>query len=404
MPVLRRPIGAVALLVALLVVAGSAPAQAGSPEIRAALAGALAAPGVARERTAALVVDLETGKDVFRRNSGLALAPASAEKLAVSLAALHVLGPRFRFRTEVVGAGARSGATWSGDLHVVGRGDPTLDVSDLDALAGDVAATGIRLVTGRVAGDEHHFDAQRAAPGWKPSYLGVESAPLSALSVAGSGRRGVNGSAAAAARAFTDALARRGVTVAGSPGTGRAPRDAVPLARRVSRPLSWIVRLMNTDSDNFVSEMVLKELGATVAPRGSTAAGAQVVRGTLAALGVPVAGVRIVDGSGLSRHDRLTADAIIGILRAELDDPAARQAFVGSLAVAGVSGTLKRRLDRPPTRKRVRAKTGTTRNASALAGFVGERYAFAVLQNGTPVPYWTARAAQDRFVSVLARP
>jgi D-alanyl-D-alanine carboxypeptidase/D-alanyl-D-alanine-endopeptidase (penicillin-binding protein 4) len=80
-----------------------------------------------------------------------------------------------------------------------------------------------------------------------------------------------------------------------------------------------------------------------------------------------------------------------------------RDAFVSSLAVAGVSGTLERRLDVRPTRGRVIAKTGTTLRASALAGFVGRRYVFAILQNGTPVPYWTARQAQDRFVTALAR-
>ena len=71
--------------------------------------------------------------------------------------------------------------------------------------------------------------------------------------------------------------------------------------------------------------------------------------------------------------------------------------------MAGISGTLKRRLVTRPTRSRVIAKTGTTSQASALAGFVRRRYVFAILQNGSPVSYWTARAAQDRFVTVLAR-
>ena len=118
---------------------------------------------------------------------------------------------------------------------------------------------------------------------------------------------------------------------------------------------------------------------------------------------MPVAGVRIVDGSGLSRLDRLTAQSLVAILRAGADDPAISDAFVTSLAVAGVSGTLKRRLDRRPTRGRVIAKTGTTSQASALAGFVRRRYVFAILQNGSPVPYWSARLAQDRFVTLLAR-
>ncbi|MEX2613776.1 MAG: D-alanyl-D-alanine carboxypeptidase, partial [Gaiellaceae bacterium] len=164
-----------------------------------------------------------------------------------------------------------------------------------------------------------------------------------------------------------------------------------------------IVREMNRESDNFVAEMLLKELGASMARRGSTVAGARVVREELVAAGVPVAGVLIADGSGLSRLDRLTARALVAILRIGAADPAMRDAFVTSLAVAGVSGTLKRRLDRRSTRGRVIAKTGTTSVASALAGFVRRRYVFAIVQNGSPVPYWSAREAQDRFVRVLAR-
>ena len=113
--------------------------------------------------------------------------------------------------------------------------------------------------------------------------------------------------------------------------------------------------------------------------------------------------MHIADGSGLSRSDRLTTEALVAILRSGASDPAIRDAFVTSLAVAGISGTLERRLDVRPTRGRVIAKTGTTFRASALAGFVRRRYVFAILHNGSPVPYWTARSAQDRFVTVLAR-
>ncbi len=118
---------------------------------------------------------------------------------------------------------------------------------------------------------------------------------------------------------------------------------------------------------------------------------------------MPVAGVRIADGSGLSLLDRLTAQALVGILRAGLADPEISDAFVTSLAVAGISGTLERRLERRPARGRVIAKTGTTRISSALAGFVRQRYVFAIVQNGSPVDYWAARQAQDRFVTILAR-
>ena len=154
----------------------------------------------------------------------------------------------------------------------------------------------------------------------------------------------------------------------GRPSTGRAPAEALPLAQDLSEPLSAIVRTMNHDSDNFISEMLLKELGASVALNGSTPPARGSWRDELRATGVPVMGVRIADGSGLSLLDRLTAQSLVGILRAGLDDPEISDAFVTSLAVAGISGTLERRLERRPARGRVIAKTGTTRISSALAG------------------------------------
>jgi D-alanyl-D-alanine carboxypeptidase/D-alanyl-D-alanine-endopeptidase (penicillin-binding protein 4) len=159
---------------------------------------------------------------------------------------------------------------------------------------------------------------------------------------------------------------------------------------------------MNRESDNFVSEMLLKELGASIGRRGTTSTGAAIVQASLVDAGVPVTGVRITDGSGLSQLDRLTAQALVAILRVGAGDPEIRGPFVTSLAVAGISGTLRRRLVRRPTRGQVIAKTGTTAGASALAGFVRRRYVFAIVQNGSPVPYWSARAAQDRFVTILA--
>ena len=401
---MRRTPALVATLVAVALTGGTASTTTAAPrDLEATLANALRAPGIDPRNAAAIAVDLRTGQTVYSSNPGRSLLPASAEKLPVSFAALRVLGPRHRFRTEVVGAGARSGRVWKGNLWLVGFGDPTLDRADLDRLARKFAATGIRRIAGRVFGDDTHFDERRDGLGWKPSYLGIESRPIAALSVAGVRLTGVHGSAVAAARAYVDALERRGISVTGRSGSRPAPPAALSIVFDLSEPLSTIVRQLNGESDNFAAEMVLKELGATAATRGSSAAGARVVRSALRAAGVPLAGVRIADGSGLSRFDRLTVHALAAILRVGAADPAIRDAFIASLAVAGISGTLERRLDVRPTRGQVIAKTGTTSRASALAGFVRRRYVFAILQNGSPVPYWTAREAQDRFVTALAR-
>ncbi len=182
---------------------------------------------------------------MYSTHADVPLLPASAEKLPVSFAALRLLGPSYRFRTEVVGDGEKVGHAWDGDLDLVGYGDPTLAESDLSALARDVARWGIGRVSGRVVADESYFDARRDAPGWKPSYVGIESRPLSALSVEGARFAGANGSAAAAARMFTAALERRGVSVRGAPEAGSAADDAFALAVDYSDPLVDIVREMN---------------------------------------------------------------------------------------------------------------------------------------------------------------
>jgi len=156
---------------------------------------------------------------------------------------------------------------------------------------------------------------------------------------------------------------------------------------------------MNRDSDNFTAEMLLKHLGTLDGGVGTSARGAAVVLSEMRAALIPTAGIRLVDGSGLSSLDRMTAATLAAVIRAGLENPQIRDAFVGSLAVAGQSGTLRGRL--PGLAGVVRGKTGTTDLACSLSGLVKDSIVFAVLQNGSPVAYWSARAAQDRFVQAL---
>ncbi|MBD0330494.1 MAG: D-alanyl-D-alanine carboxypeptidase/D-alanyl-D-alanine-endopeptidase [Thermoleophilia bacterium] len=402
----RSAVALAVLLAAAVAAAGArpAPAPASAPPLAAQLSRALAVPHVDARRTAAVVVDLRAGDVVYARRESLSLAPASAEKLPVSYALLSTLGPEYRIRTRVLGEGRLEGGTWRGRLVLKGYGDPTLSRAGLRGLARVLRARGITRVTGRIVGDESYFDARRTAPGWRSWYYASQCAPLSALTVDGARYHGrvSHRPALAAVLLFRDALRAAGVAVHGSVTVGRAGPAATPLASTASAPLASLVRRVNRDSDNFTAETLLKHLGAARASSGTTAAGARVVRETLWRAGIPLAGVRIADGSGLSLLDRATAAQLVGVLVAAWTDPALRAPFVRSLAVAGRTGTLKRRLRARAVAGRVAAKTGTTREASALAGYVGDRYAFAIVQNGRPVSWHWARTAQDRFVQVLA--
>jgi D-alanyl-D-alanine carboxypeptidase/D-alanyl-D-alanine-endopeptidase (penicillin-binding protein 4) len=393
-----------AIVVAVLVLAAlarSVNAQPpASPGLDDKLARALASRDLSLGRTGAVAYDLQTGEVVFAHNDTVPIVPASNEKLPVAWAALIRLGAAYRFHTEVYGVGTQLGSTWSGDLVLKGFGDPTLTSDDLATLARRIRAAGISRVSGRVRGDESFYDRQRGVRGWKYGFTGFESPPLSALIVDRGRGWPTLSPPLLAAKAFTTELARAGVTVVGRPGLGRAPLTALPLAADTSQTLERILRFMNHESDNFTAEMLLKQLGAVTGAAGTTAGGARTVMRALAEEGIPTAGVRIADGSGLSALDRLTPAVIVGILRSAWTDPALRGPFVRSLAVAGTSGTMRNRL--PTLRGRVRAKTGTTNLACSLSGFVADRYAFAVIENGSPVAYWRARQVQDRFVMLLA--
>jgi serine-type D-Ala-D-Ala carboxypeptidase/endopeptidase (penicillin-binding protein 4) len=397
------PCLAVVLAGLAIVLCSAAPASAARP-LSVRLDRALRVPHVAPSRTAALAVDLRSGRVVYSRNASLALIPASNEKLPVAYAALSLLGPGYRFHTEVVGTGALVGDVWHGDLWLRGFGDPTLASSDIDALTAEIASWGIRRVDGAVLADESWFDSRRVGPGWKARFFIGESPPLSALVVDRGFYRGKtsHNPALAAASLLRQALEAHGIHVARRSGRGVLTSSGLPLAQDLSEPLARIVRFMGRESDNYAAEMLVKQIGALFAGRGSTAAGTRVVREELTAAGVPLGGVRLADGSGLSSLNRLTAAAVVALLEAGLADASLKDAFLGCLAVAGVAGTLEHRLQSRPARGRVIAKTGTTNAASALSGFVRDRYAFAVLQNGRPVSSFWARNAQDRFATVLA--
>jgi D-alanyl-D-alanine carboxypeptidase/D-alanyl-D-alanine-endopeptidase (penicillin-binding protein 4) len=395
---LRLPV----LALVALALASTAGAQ-GTP-LEKRLAAALVVPHVSQARTAAIVVDLQTGETLFSDHEALPLAPASNEKLAVTYAALEALGPQFRIETDVVGRGEQDGSVWRGQLLLVGQGDPTLSSRGLASLASQIRADGITRVTGGVLGDESFFDSRRTAPGWKRSFYVNESPPLSALTVDRDWYAGhiSRNPPLSAALLFRAALRRAGVYVVGGAGTGVERGDELPLASLESPPLATIVRWMDLQSDNFTAELLLKQLGTELATPGTSASGSTYVMQTLATAGISLAGVRIADGSGLSLLDRVTVRELAGILRAAWADPEIRSTFFAALPVAGRSGTLSDRMRRPPARGHVVAKTGSTTLASALSGYVKRRYVFSVVQNGNPVSWTWARRAQDRFATVLA--
>jgi D-alanyl-D-alanine carboxypeptidase/D-alanyl-D-alanine-endopeptidase (penicillin-binding protein 4) len=400
-----RPISwrrALVVLAAAVVILAAASPATGSLKTR--LDRALRAPGISSSQTGAIVYDLSKDAYVYRKNRAVALKPASNEKLPVAVTALSILRPGYTIPTQLRAQGHRSGSVWNGKLILKGYGDPALSGSQLDRLARAVENAGITRVTGAIMGDETFFDKVRVGPGWKASFYKNECPPLSALIVNRGHFKGYIRSrpALAAAKMLRSKLVDRGIKVDGRAKLGRADPSSAVLATQQSPALRWLVRTMDRKSDNFYAEMLVKVLGAAERSKGPTWDGTRVIRAELRSRDVPLRGVVLADGSGLSSYDRLTAKATAKLLRSARADGDISAAFVGSLAIAGVNGTLVDRMTGGPAYRNVYAKTGTTDSASALSGYVRSRYVFSILMNGSPIPWWYARQAQDRFAQVLA--
>ena len=212
--------------------------------------------------------------------------------------------------------------------------------------------------------------------------------------------------AAVAVSAVKRALENAGIVVRGTTRTGRAPAGATAVYVLRSKPLAEIVRDMNKHSQNFIAEMVQRTVGAEMFGTPATRAkGAQAVGAFLRTCGIDPAAVRLTDGSGLSRSNLLTADALVRVLVRMRQDPKVEAAFVDSLPIAAIDGTLHSRMNGLAA-GRVRAKTGHIDGVTALAGYVDDAsegpLAFAFLVNDVSHP--RALAALDDLCRILCTP
>lgn len=352
------------------------------------------------------------------------LIPASTLKLLTGVAAIEVFGPDHRFETTAVVSG-------SGDtvdrLWIVGGGDPVLStgeyaahvrrqaltherpVSALEALADQIVASGVRRVTGGVVGDATRHSDAATLPSWKPDYIRDRDITyLSALTVNGGFASWVPATETApdpavlAASELARLLVERGVVVEGELARGAAPEGARQVGRVVSPPVSDLVAAMVRESNNLIAEILVREIGLARDRNPTTEGGTAAIEAVLSELGVPMEGVDLADGSGLSRSNRATCGATMEALRLGRSEKFA--AVDEGLAVAGRSGTLRRRLVGTDLEGKLRAKTGSLNSVVGLVG-VYERepqLRFAMLANGE-FGYLDGVRIQEGVARVLAR-
>jgi D-alanyl-D-alanine carboxypeptidase/D-alanyl-D-alanine-endopeptidase (penicillin-binding protein 4) len=402
---------------------------------------------LAVDGTVAVAVHDDRGQVVLENDAATTpLLPASTLKLVTSAAALTALGPEHRFTTHVLAAGrVDDDGTLRGDLLLVGGGDPVLSSPDyrswvyparpatrLEELAMRVRTAGIRRVTGRVIGVDAVFDPPATAAGWKDVYFSdFDARRIHALTVDASLDVDVavpepeDGSEpdpdaeeeltllqsadprVQAAEMLTVLLGERGVAVAGAPGASAVTRSGAEVAEIASPELAVLLRHTVETSDNHLADTLFRDVGRAVLADADWHAADSAVERVLLDAGVTSwAGVEMADGSGLSRDDRVTAAFLAGL---DATMAASEHAVVWDdlMAVAGVEGTLRRRLVGTIGAGRFRAKTGTLDDVAAVAGSVvgpeGRRYHLAVVANDvTGGERSRVRQLMDELVLVLA--
>jgi serine-type D-Ala-D-Ala carboxypeptidase/endopeptidase (penicillin-binding protein 4) len=349
-------------------------------------------------RNGALVVDLSTGATLYSYNARVGRMPASNEKLYTTSTALLRFGASARLQTSIYGSGSvASDGTFDGSLYLRGGGDPSFGSASFDnyfygknvtqatmqSLVAQLVERGIKSVNGYVYGT--YLDAAKGTKSYhfQPSFdLG---SPLSALDYnrgwTDLGGYSFQGNPPLyAAQQLVVAMRAAGIKVRKKRAfTGMTPIGSPALASVSSPPMSTLIALTNTPSDNFFAETLIKDLGASFGGHGSTAAGAAVVRAELATqFGVHPA---LYDGSGLSRSDSSSPLEIVTVL----EHMAGNADFVDSLAIAGETGTLQHEMVGTNAEGKCRGKTGTLSNVSALSGYClardGHTLAFSILQN-----------------------
>ncbi len=206
--------------------------------------------------------------------------------------------------------------------------------------------------------------------------------------------------------AFAALCKELGIRVRGHFLSGGIPETARSLVTLSSPPLAAILMDMNKFSNNFMSEQILKALGAQVVGEpGTTEKGIQVVRKYLADLGIPEDQYQLVNGSGLSREARVRTEHLTAVLLDMYHDLRVGAEFRSSLSIGGTDGTLRSRFRGDDEPGRLRGKTGSLNGVHCLAGYVEAAdhrvYAFAFMVNDIVGPLSRIKKIQDRFARTM---
>lgn len=375
---------------ALLVAACAWPAAAHrraqarqAPQLAERLQRTLAGCGLPQSSLGLCLCPVDSGRELAALNADVPFVMASTAKIVTALAALDLLGPRWRWRTQAYATGPLWGGRMKGDLWIVGGGDPRLTSVELRQWLTQLRARGLHEIGGDLVVDRSAFllhegdHAGTPVPGpdrphhARPDALAVDAGVRLAPQKVASLWQELGGRVSGRVRE-------------GDLTEGRADRDRLPLLDSDGEPLlplsthlspllPEVVRDINKTSNNLAARHLMLSLARGFPVQAATLPRARDrLQGWLLRQGLVTGDIEIDNGSGLSRAERARPRAVAQLLRRAWSGRESR-AFIDSLPVAGVDGTLAHRLLHGAATGQAFLKTGTLLDTRALAGFVRAR-------------------------------
>ena len=351
-------------------------AMAGDPQI--ALNTLLKSSSLTSSKTAILIYDLATGETIIEHNISTPIVPASVMK-CVSAAALTSKMPyNYRFETKIYTTGNISNGTLNGNIIVVGSGDPSLNTfrgageSDIiQEIVDALKENGINRVEGKIIVDNSYIDGPAVPEFWtagdQNAYYGTGYHAFNFEGNA-SGKSAVRRPDEVFISKLKQAMSKQGITL-GDQTLADSSRKL--LATHQSQILENIMRSCIFRSDNMYAESFLRLFGKASGTNGATVESAQAAMDYWTRGQYPMEAVNIVDGSGLSRNNRLTADFLGEVLGRHSDDAV----YVSLFPLTGEEGTVRNFTKGTPLAAYMALKTGSMNGIQSYAGFkLNERY------------------------------
>lgn len=429
-----------------------------------------------------VIQSLKNGEYFYKRNEDKFFVPASNLKLFTTAGSLLLLGPDYRFSTNILLNGYQSGSTIYGDLVIQGRGDPTIsgrfynnDINLVfDTWIDSLLELGVTNIKGNIVGDDNLFDDIGLGNGWAWDYetdwYAAQSSAISYNdncvdikiyydhkydSVIVSSKPELRNivilnnvkPAVGSEKTNIEVIRERGTNVINVSGKFRKDADTLITYATVQNPtqfamlvlknrlenrgirvngyavdiddyeraidyndldllfvsysekLNEIIKVVNKGSQNFFAEQLLKTIGLEKLGFGSVTNGVTAVKEIFADIGLNPDNIIMVDGSGLSHLNMVTPRQVVELLKYMYSNKKVYADYYNSLPIAGIDGTLGKRMKNTTAEKVVRAKTGFISYVRSLSGYAvtgdNEPIAFSMIANNFSVPVKLAENIQD---------